>query len=54
MIKISLATLIGVMFVVSQKHLRGRVWKLLSKANEMVEVNTHEDPHYRIADSKLG
>jgi SulP family sulfate permease len=27
---------------------------LLSRAKDMVEVNQHEDPHYHIADNKLG
>jgi hypothetical protein len=27
---------------------------LLSKAKAMVEVNIQEDPHYHIADDKLG
>jgi len=36
------------------RHLSPDCLELLSKAKDMVEVNTHEDPHYHIADSKLG
>jgi len=36
------------------RHLSPDCLELLSKAKEMVEVNTHEDPHYHIADDKLG
>lgn len=36
------------------RHLSPDCLELLNKANDMVEVNTHEDPHYHIADSKLG
>jgi SulP family sulfate permease len=36
------------------RHLAPDCLELLSKAKDMVEVNTHEDPHYHIADSKLG
>ena len=36
------------------RHLSPDCLELLNRAKEMVEVNTHEDPHYHIADSKLG
>ena len=36
------------------RHLAPDCLELLSKAKDMVEVNTHEDPHYHIADSKFG
>ncbi len=36
------------------RHLSPDCLELLEKAKEMVEVNTYEDPHYHIADSKLG
>ena len=36
------------------RHLSPDCLELLSKAKDMVEVNTHEDPHYHIADDKLG
>lgn len=36
------------------RHLAPDCLELLSKAKDMVEVNTSEDPHYHIADSKLG
>ena len=36
------------------RHLSPDCLELLTKAKDMVEVNTHEDPHYHIADSKLG
>jgi SulP family sulfate permease len=36
------------------RHLSPDCLELLTKAKEMVEVNLHEDPHYHIADSKLG
>ncbi len=36
------------------RHLSPDCLELLHKAKPMVEVNTHEDPHYHIADSKLG
>jgi SulP family sulfate permease len=36
------------------RHLSPDCLELLNKAKDMVEVNTHEDPHYHIADDKLG
>jgi SulP family sulfate permease len=36
------------------RHLSPDCLELLTKAKPMVEVNTHEDPHYHIADSRLG
>lgn len=36
------------------RHLSPDCLELLTRAKDMVEVNTHEDPHYHIADSKLG
>ena len=36
------------------RHLSPDCLELLSKAKDMVEVNTQEDPHYHIADDKLG
>lgn len=36
------------------RHLSPDCLELLTKGKDMVEVNTHEDPHYHIADSKLG
>jgi SulP family sulfate permease len=36
------------------RHLSPDCLELLNRAKPMVEVNTHEDPHYHIADSKLG
>jgi SulP family sulfate permease len=36
------------------RHLSPDCLELLTKAKDMVEVNPHEDPHYPIADSKLG
>jgi SulP family sulfate permease len=36
------------------RHLSPDCLELLTKAKDMVEVNTHEDPHYHIADSELG
>jgi len=36
------------------RHLSPDCLELLTKAKDMVEVNIHEDPHYHIADSKLG
>ena len=36
------------------RHLSPDCLELLTKVKDMVEVNTHEDPHYHIADSKLG
>jgi SulP family sulfate permease len=36
------------------RHLSPDCLELLSKAKDMVEVNLHEDPHYHIADNKLG
>lgn len=36
------------------RHLSPDCLELPNKAKDMVEVNTHEDPHYHIADSKLG
>ncbi|AXF85823.1 Bicarbonate transporter BicA [Ephemeroptericola cinctiostellae] len=36
------------------RHLSPDCLELLDKAKNMVEVNTFEDPHYHIADNKLG
>jgi SulP family sulfate permease len=36
------------------RHLSPDCLELLHKAKDMVEVNLHEDPHYHIADDKLG
>jgi SulP family sulfate permease len=36
------------------RHLSPDCLELLEKAKDMVEVNEFEDPHYHIADSKLG
>jgi SulP family sulfate permease len=36
------------------RHLSPDCLELLDKAKEMVEVNAFEDPHYHIADNKLG
>jgi SulP family sulfate permease len=36
------------------RHLSPDCLELLQRAKNMVEVNTFEDPHYHIADSKLG
>lgn len=36
------------------RHLSPDCLELLTKAKNMVEVNTREDPHYHIADSRLG
>lgn len=36
------------------RHLSRDCLELLEKAKDMVEVNEYEDPHYHIADSKLG
>lgn len=36
------------------RHLSADCLELLGKAKEMVEVNAFEDPHYHIADNKLG
>ncbi|MEO8002093.1 MAG: SulP family inorganic anion transporter [Arenimonas sp.] len=36
------------------RHLSPDCLELLTKAKDMVEINEHEDPHYHIADSKLG
>ncbi|CAN5691437.1 SulP family inorganic anion transporter [soil metagenome] len=36
------------------RHLSPDCLELLSKAKHMVEVNTYEDPHYHIADNRLG
>jgi SulP family sulfate permease len=36
------------------RHLSPDCLELLTKAKDMVEVNVYEDPHYHIADSKLG
>lgn len=36
------------------RHLSPDCLELLDKAKNMVEVNTYEDPHYHIADNKLG
>jgi SulP family sulfate permease len=36
------------------RHLSPDCLELLGKAKDMVEVNSYEDPHYHIADNKLG
>jgi SulP family sulfate permease len=36
------------------RHLSPDCLELLGRAKEMVEVNAHEDPHYHIADNRLG
>lgn len=36
------------------RHLSPDCLELLDKAKDMIEVNDHEDPHYHIADNKLG
>jgi SulP family sulfate permease len=36
------------------RHLSPDCLELLTKAKDMVEVNAYEDPHYHIADNKLG
>lgn len=36
------------------RHLSPDCLELLNKAKEMIEINEYEDPHYHIADSKLG
>lgn len=36
------------------RHLSPDCLELLDKAKGMVEVNAFEDPHYHIADNKLG
>jgi SulP family sulfate permease len=36
------------------RHLSPDCLELLEKAKDMVEVNEYEDPHYHIADNKLG
>lgn len=36
------------------RHLSPDCLELLSKAKEMVEIDSYADPHYHIADSKLG
>jgi SulP family sulfate permease len=36
------------------RHLSPDCLELLTKAKDLVEINTQEDPHYHIADSKLG
>ena len=36
------------------RHLSPDCLELLDKAKPMVEVNVYEDPHYHIADNKLG
>ena len=36
------------------RHLSPDCLELLSKAKEMVEIDTYADPHYHIADNKLG
>jgi SulP family sulfate permease len=36
------------------RHLSPDCLELLDKAKGMVEVNQFEDPHYHIADNKLG
>lgn len=36
------------------RHLSPDCLELLEKAKDMVEVNSYEDPHYHIADDKLG
>ena len=36
------------------RHLSPDCLELLEKAGDMVEVNVLEDPHYHIADNRLG
>jgi SulP family sulfate permease len=36
------------------RHLSPDCLELLEKAKDMVEINTYEDPHYHIADNRLG
>lgn len=36
------------------RHLSPDCLELLSKAKDMVEVDSYADPHYHIADNKLG
>lgn len=36
------------------RHLSADCLEIIGKAKSMVEVNDHEDPHYHVADSKLG
>lgn len=36
------------------RHLSPDCLELLEKAKDMVELNSYEDPHYHIADDKLG
>lgn len=36
------------------RHLSADCLEIIGKAKNMVEVNVHEDPHYHVADSKLG
>ena len=36
------------------RHLSPDCLELLEKAKDMVEVNEYEDPHYHIADNRLG
>lgn len=35
-------------------HLSPDCLEVLDKAKDMVELNVQEDPHYHIADNKLG
>lgn len=35
-------------------HLSPDCLELLTKAKEMIEIDVRSDPHYHIADSKLG
>ncbi len=36
------------------RHLSPDCLEVLDKAKDMVELNVQEDPHYHIADNKLG
>ena len=36
------------------RHLSPDCLDLLTKAKDMVEIDVREDPHYHIADNKLG
>lgn len=36
------------------RHLSPDCLEVLDKAKDMIELNVQEDPHYHIADNKLG
>lgn len=36
------------------RHLSPDCLEVLEKAKDMVEINVGEDPHYRLADDRLG